>query len=107
MASSFLHLGLLTSGIILDVGGPEGKVVPKQLHDEGAVFVAVLADAVELRDGLVEGAFRHFAGLMRLVEDLVEEDGEVQGKSKADRVGGFQLGLCDLRGLLVGFLGRG
>ena len=42
------------------------------------------------------------AGLIRSVENLVVEDGEVQGKTKADGVSGRQLSLGDLGGSLVG-----
>ena len=36
------------------VARPEGQVVAQQLHDERAVFVRVLAERVELSDGVVE-----------------------------------------------------
>lgn len=35
------------------------EVVSKQLHDEGAVFVRVFAQRVELGDGIVEGLRTH------------------------------------------------
>ena len=50
------------------------------------------------------------ASLVWGVEDLVVEDGEVEGKTKADWVGWGQLGLSDLSGSLVslkGLVGRG
>eukprot|EP00438_Fugacium_kawagutii_P012465 Skav233505 [mRNA] locus=scaffold2687:302598:306716:+ [translate_table: standard] len=31
---------------ILHIGGPQGEVIPQQLHDGSAVFVAVLVEAV-------------------------------------------------------------
>lgn len=34
--------------------GTHCEVVPKQLHDEGAVFVGVFVERVQLCDGLVE-----------------------------------------------------
>lgn len=49
------------------------------------------------------------AGLVGGVEDLVVEDGEVEGKTKADGVGGRQLSLGNLGGSLVsleGLVGR-
>lgn len=42
------------------------------------------------------------ASLVGSVENLVVEDGEVQGETQADGVGGRQLGLGDLGGGLVG-----
>lgn len=46
-------LAALSSGV-LHVGGPQREVVPQQLHDQGAVLVGLLAQGVELGDGLVE-----------------------------------------------------
>lgn len=37
------------------VGGPQRQVVSQQLHDEGAVFVGVLAEGVQVSHGLIEG----------------------------------------------------
>ena len=37
------------------VRGPQGQVVPQQLHDQGAVLVAVLVQSVQLRDGVIKG----------------------------------------------------
>lgn len=45
-------LASLFSGV---VGRPQGQVVSQQLHDEGAVFVGVLAEGVQVSHGLVEG----------------------------------------------------
>ena len=42
------------------------------------------------------------AGLIRSVEDLVVEDGEVEGQTQADGVRGRKLGLSNLGGSLVG-----
>ena len=36
------------------VGGPQRQVVPQQLHDQGAVLVAVLVQGVQLGDGVVK-----------------------------------------------------
>ena len=41
------------------------------------------------------------AGLVRGVQDLVVEDGEVEGQAEADRVRGRKLGLRNLGGSLV------
>jgi hypothetical protein len=42
------------------------------------------------------------ASLIRGVEDLVVEHGEIEGKTEADGVSGRELGLSDLGGGLVG-----
>jgi len=41
------------------------------------------------------------ASLIRRIEDLIVEDGEVESKTKANRVGGCKVGLCDLGCSLV------
>ncbi len=53
-------------------------------------------------NGIIESLLGKVAGLIRSVENLVVEDGEVQGKTKADGVSGRQLSLGDLGGSLVG-----
>ena len=45
------------------------------------------------------------AGLVGSIENLVVEDGEVQGKTQADGVSGRQLGLGNLGRSLVGLQG--
>ena len=42
--------------------------------------------------------------LVRAVEDLVVEHGEVEGEPQPDGVRGLHLGLADLESVLVGFL---
>lgn len=60
-------------------------------------------------NGVVERLLGEVAGLIRGVQDLVVEDGEVQGKSETDGVRGRKLGLSNLGGSLVsveGLVGR-
>jgi hypothetical protein len=45
------------------------------------------------------------ASLIGGVEDLVVEDGEVEGKTKTDRVCWRKIGLSDFGGVLVGLQG--
>lgn len=45
-----------------------------------------------------------FAGLLRRVEDLVVENGEVESQAQADGVGGLHLCLADVKRILVGVL---
>ena len=46
------------------VRGPQGQVVPQQLHDQGAVLVAVLVQSVQLRDGVIKGLKLNVLGLL-------------------------------------------
>ena len=79
---------------------PEGKVVTEELHDESAVAVGLLTKAVELSNGIVEGLLGEVAGTVGRVEDLVVEDGEVEGEAETDGVSGSKLGLGDVGGVL-------
>lgn len=47
------------------VGRPQGEVVTQQLHDEGGVFVGLLGERVELRDGVVESLWWKYEGWVR------------------------------------------
>ena len=60
-------------------------------------------------NGIVESLLGEVASLVRGVEDLVVENGEVQGKTKADGVRRRKLGLGNIGGSLVsleGLVGR-
>ena len=54
--------------------------------------------------GTLAHLFGQLAGLVGAVEDLVVEDGEVEGQPEADGVGRLHLALTDLKSVLVGFL---
>lgn len=113
-----LGLGLLLlGGLALGLGGgvgrggrglglaavrrrPERQVVAEELHDQGAVAVRLLGERVELGDGVVKRLLREVASTVGRVEDLVVEDGEVQGQTEADGVGGGELSLSDIGGAL-------
>ena len=45
------------------VRGPQGQIVSQQLHDQGAVLVAVLVQSVQLRDGVIKGLKLNVLGL--------------------------------------------
>lgn len=53
-------------------------------------------------NGIVEGLLRKVAGLIRGVENLIVEDGEVECEAKTNGVRRRELGLGDLGGGLVG-----
>ena len=99
------------------------QVISEKLHDEGGVLVALLAQGVKLcmmvsaevsvrskttlrtSNGVIESKLGQVASLVGRVEDLVVEDGEVQGQTQTDGVGRSQVGLSDLGGGLVGLEG--
>lgn len=66
--------------------GPEGQIVTQELHDQGAVTVGLFGERLELGDGIIEGLLGKVAGTVWGVENLVVEDGEVEGETEADWV---------------------
>jgi hypothetical protein len=70
------------------------------LHDECAVAVGLLRQRVELGNGIVESLLGKVARTVGRVQDLVVEDGEVEGQAEADGVGWGQLSLGDVGGIL-------
>lgn len=79
------------------------------MHDECGILVAFLAESIKLGNSIVEGLFGKMASLVRGVEDLVVEDGEVQGETKSDGVSRSEIGLGNLGSSLVslqGLVGR-
>jgi hypothetical protein len=70
------------------------------LHDQGAIAVRFFGQRVELGNRVVESLFGKMAGTVRRVEDLVVEDGEVEGKTKADGVGRGELSLGNIGSVL-------
>ena len=73
------------------------------MHDEGGVFVALLAESVELSNGIVESLLGEVASLVWRVEDLVVEHREVQCKAESDGVRGGEISLSDFGGVLICF----
>jgi hypothetical protein len=89
------------------------------LHDQGGVFVALLAQGVEFytqsenihahpvvkgqltSNSVVECLLGQVAGLVWGIEDLIVEYGEVEGKTQADGVGWGQVCLGNLGSGLV------
>lgn len=58
---------------------PEGEVVSEKLHDQCAVTVRFLGQRVELSDSIIESLLGKMASTIGGVQDLVVEDGEVEG----------------------------
>ena len=48
-----------------DVGQKRREVVAKELHDESGILVRLLAERVEISDGVVKGLLRERARLLR------------------------------------------
>lgn len=54
-------------------------------------------------NGVIKGLLGKMTGLIGGIEDLVVEDGKVQGETKADWVSGRKFGGRNLGGCFVGF----
>lgn len=77
------------------------QIVSQKLHDECRILVAFLTESIELGNSIIESLLGKMASLVRGVENLVVEDGEVEGKTKSDRVSGSKIGRGDFSGSLV------
>lgn len=102
---SLLLLGLGLSGtsalaLVAVRRGPQGQVVPQQLHDQGAVTVALLRQRIQLRNGVIKGLLSQMACAIGRVQDLVVEDGEVQSETKADGVRRGEISLGNVGSVL-------
>ena len=71
------------------------------MHDECAVTVRLLRQRIELSNGIIESLLGKMACAIWGVEDLIVEDGEVEGKAETDWVGWGELGLGDIGGILL------
>lgn len=90
---------------VLKVRRPEGKVISQELHDQRAVLVGLLAERVELGNGVVKRLLSEVARTVGRVEDLVVEHREVEGQTETNGVSGRKLGLGNVGGSLVGVVG--
>ena len=97
-----LRLVLLASFALVAVGrGPQGQVVTQELHDQGAVTVAFLGERVKLSNSVIERLLGKVASTVGRVQDLVVENGEVEGETKTDGVGRGEISLGDIGGVLI------
>ena len=69
-----------------DVGQKRREVVAKELHDESGILVRLLAERVEISDGVVKGLLRERARLLRQRKNLIIEDGKIERQPQADRM---------------------
>ena len=81
-------------------GGPQCEVVSEKLHDEGAVTVRLLGERIELSDSIIESLLGEVACAVGAVQNLIVENGEVEGQAKANGVGWGELGLGDIGSVL-------
>ena len=65
----------------------------------------VFWEILDVGDGIVEGLLGHLAGFGGLVHDLVVEHGEVKGETESDWVGGLEVLVGLLSGLVVSLEG--
>ena len=70
---------------------PEGEVLLEELNDALSVTEVVLFELVDLVESLLESVISELTGLGVILEDLVVEDGEVEGKSELDGVAGGKI----------------
>lgn len=83
---------------------PQSQVVAEKLYNRNAIAAELFGEKVKLHNRIVEGFSSNVAGAARRVKDFVAEDGEVERKSKADRVGRSKFSLRDMRSCLECFL---
>lgn len=77
------------------------QVVAQELHNEGRVLVALLAEGVKLSNSIVKGSLGEVASLVRRIQNLVVEDREVKCETEADGVSRGKVSLGNLGGVLV------
>jgi hypothetical protein len=53
-------------------------------HDQSTILVRLLGQSIQLGDGIVKGLFGEVARSVGGVQDLVVEDGEIEGETEAD-----------------------
>jgi hypothetical protein len=53
-------------------------------HDQSTILVRLLGQSIQFGDGIVEGLFGEVACSVGGIQDLVVEDGEIEGETEAD-----------------------
>lgn len=96
------------------------QVISQELHNEGRILVALLTQGIEFckvvrvvrvfsctcfigltSNSIIESLLGEVASLIRRVQNLVVEDGEVESQTKTDWVGWGKVGLGNFGGVLV------
>jgi hypothetical protein len=86
---------------ILQITVPECQIVPQQLHNECRILVRFFREGIKFSNGIIECLLGELARLVWAVQDLVVEHGKVEGESKTDGMGRWDLGDGDLPGIFV------
>lgn len=79
---------------------PQSQVVTEELHDQSAITIRLLRERVEFCNSIVKSLLGQVAGSVRRVQNLVVENGEIEGKTKTDGMGRGKLGLRNVRSIL-------
>ena len=90
---------------MFELRGPEGQVIADELHDGGGILVVLLLDLLDVSNGVVEGLLGELASLLGIVADFIIENGEVEGQSESDGVGGLEVRSGNLLRVVVGIEG--
>ncbi len=90
-----------TRTLLLHVRGPEGKIVSEELHDESAVLVRVLVQSVEFGNGIIKRSLGKVTSTIRRAQDLVVENGEVEGQTQTNGVRGREINNSNILSGLV------
>jgi hypothetical protein len=75
----------------IQVTGPEGKVIAKQLHDCGRVTVLVFFETIEVGNCVVEGFLCDLASNLWAIQDFVVKDRVVQSQTQSNWMSGLQV----------------
>ena len=79
--------GWSRSGIIFSqLRGPKEEVVSEQLHNESCILVVLVLHTVQVCDCFIEGRASHCTSLLRVLRNLVVEDGVIERKSELQRM---------------------
>lgn len=95
LTTSWSGLGLAAIG-----RSPQSQVVTKELHDQSAITIRLLRERVKFCNSIVKSLLSQVASSVRRVQNLVVENGEIEGKTKTDGMGRGELGLCNIRSIL-------
>ena len=75
---------------------PKREIFLKKLNDGLGISESFLVNVIDLLESLSEGLLSKFARLLVVVHHFIVEDGEIEGKTKSNRIAGIEA----LRGLI-------
>ena len=68
----------------MHVGRPKREIISEKLHNESAILIALLLKIVYLAYSVIERLFRQLARLLRIIHNLVIEDGEIERQAETN-----------------------